>query len=187
MNNTKTTSPLAGKTVKIKSSCGIYGGKEYRVEDWWLNLTGKSWQITEGNPACLDYAMRSALYDLPIDNDVLYGKIDGFGKLIHISEIEQEADAEAEISMENWFTTDIKPAHQQEVLVMMLSPDPSHEDIKIAHSMYFDGQVVQGWGDSWNEDGFLDDDLILLWKPFTYPAEAQLKAAKKAYEDRQVD
>ena len=82
-------SPLAGKTVKIKANVPTYGGEEYLVEDWWLNITGSSWRVKAqaGNPACMQYAARS-LNRLPQDDDVLYGKVGPFGILIHISEVD---------------------------------------------------------------------------------------------------
>lgn len=79
-------SALAGQTVMIES--GQFEGQEYIVEDWWDRVTGKSWMICKGNPACLDYAARSAIEKMPIDDNVLYGKIGMFGKLIHVSQIE---------------------------------------------------------------------------------------------------
>ena len=80
-------SPLAGKTVTIKT--GEFANTEYRVEDWWENVTGMSWMDANGNPACLKYAMRTGFSKIPIptDNEVLYGKIGGLGELIHISEL----------------------------------------------------------------------------------------------------
>ena len=44
----KESSSFAGKTVRIKKSSKHFqqpkfGGGEYRVEDWWDKLTGKSW------------------------------------------------------------------------------------------------------------------------------------------------
>jgi hypothetical protein len=89
----KEASPLAGKVVKIKSTVqhrqGI-GGQDYRVEDWWDRLGQGSWMMCDGNPACLIYAMRSGLRvpSLPLDDEVLYGKVGAFGHLVHISEIE---------------------------------------------------------------------------------------------------
>ncbi len=78
--------PLAGKTVTIKS--GKFAGEKYRLEDWWQNVSGKSWQVSQGNPAALSYAMRSGLKDdLPIDDEVVYGKIGTFGHLVHVSEL----------------------------------------------------------------------------------------------------
>lgn len=78
---------LAGKTVKIKDSVKSIGGKEYLVEDYWHLVSGKSWMHSNGNQACLNYAIRSAFNGLPTDNEVLYGKMDGLGFLIHVSEI----------------------------------------------------------------------------------------------------
>lgn len=78
---------LAGKTVTIKN--GDLKGKEYRIEDYWDRLSGKSWGLCQGNPACLIYAMRIGLQEfrVPSDDEVLYGKIDGLGHLVHLKEI----------------------------------------------------------------------------------------------------
>jgi hypothetical protein len=76
----------ANKTVKIVS--GSYKGNDYKVEGYWKDIAGKSWMHSNGNPACLDYAIRGAKDNLPNDDDVLYGKIGCSGKLIHVSEIE---------------------------------------------------------------------------------------------------
>lgn len=90
-------SELAGKIVRIKPHVTHpqfpgFGGSEYRVEDWWDRVSGRSWMHADGNPACLAYAMRTGLCDhpVPIDDEVLYGKVGPFGHLIHISEIESE-------------------------------------------------------------------------------------------------
>lgn len=83
------TSPLAGQKVRIKSTVAHIGGNEYHVEDYWHILTGKSWMFCDGNPACLDYAVRAGAESLPMDDRVLYGKMDNTGKLVHISEIEE--------------------------------------------------------------------------------------------------
>jgi hypothetical protein len=84
--------PMAGKTVRIR--CAVdpddLDGKEYMVEDWWINVAGKSWMHCDGNPACLKYAMRSGFAGLPLDDDVLYGKVGPFGHLVHKSEIAEE-------------------------------------------------------------------------------------------------
>lgn len=42
-----------------------------------------------GNPCALDYAVRSLLDNLPMDNNVLYGKIGILGFMIHESEIRE--------------------------------------------------------------------------------------------------
>ena len=68
----------------IKTSVENLGGKEIQIEDWWDRVSGKSWMDCTGNIACLTYAVR----DTPINNEVVYGKIDGAGYLIHIDEIQ---------------------------------------------------------------------------------------------------
>lgn len=86
---TREASPLAGKTVKLRTDIpGNLGGAEYRVEDWWQNVYGGSWQDATGNPAALAYAARKGL-SIPPDDEVLYGKVVGFGVLVHVSEVAQ--------------------------------------------------------------------------------------------------
>ncbi|BAH32997.1 hypothetical protein [Rhodococcus erythropolis] len=76
--------PLAGQTVEIK----IEGETlEYRLEDWWDRVHGSSWMFADGNPAALKYAMRAGFAGLPVDDEVVYAKVDIFGHLIHASEI----------------------------------------------------------------------------------------------------
>nr|MDT0658070.1 hypothetical protein [Micromonospora sp. DSM 115978] len=86
-------SPLAGQTVRIKADSVGIGGQECIVEDWWINAAGGSWMFANGNPAALKYAFRSALAGLPIDDEVLYGKVDGLDHLVHVSEIEADGGA----------------------------------------------------------------------------------------------
>ena len=75
-------SPYAGMTVKTKS------GHDYIVEDWWQNVFGKSWMQSDGNFAAMQYGIHVAENDLPLDDEVLYGKIGGVGVLYHITELE---------------------------------------------------------------------------------------------------
>ncbi len=77
--------PLARRTVTI--SAGRFQGEEYEVEDWWENVGGQSWMYCNGNQDCLEFAVRSACEDTPMDNDVVFGKIGGLGKLIHVSQL----------------------------------------------------------------------------------------------------
>ena len=79
------THSLAGQSVVIAG--GRFGGSEFAIEDWWDTLTGGSWMFADGNPACLEYAIRSAIEALPVDDEVVYGKVDGLGKLIHASQL----------------------------------------------------------------------------------------------------
>jgi len=88
-------SPLAGGVVTIKPNIKhpqspTFGGSQITIEDWWDRVSGKSWMFAKGNPACLVYAMRTGLADMPVpsDDEVLYGHTkDGFGHLVHVSEI----------------------------------------------------------------------------------------------------
>lgn len=82
----KDSHPASGKVVKIKG--GALDGQDYRLEDWWDRVAGKSWMFCDGNPACLEYAMRSAADNTPMDNEVVYGKVGPFGKLVHVSHLE---------------------------------------------------------------------------------------------------
>lgn len=83
--------PLAGQTVKIKTQGKLYGHNEleheFHVEDWWDRVSGGSWMNAGGNLAAIGYGMRSGLSGLPLDNEVVYGKVKGLGYLIHVSEI----------------------------------------------------------------------------------------------------
>ena len=88
MNEVRPTSPYANQAVKVKDSVLKLGGKEFIVEDWGENVYGKSWMASNGNPAALEYAFRAGKLGLPIDNEVLYGKIDGLGYLMHVSELD---------------------------------------------------------------------------------------------------
>lgn len=75
---------LAGQTVDIKIDGETL---ECRLEDWWDRVYGSSWMFADGNPAALKYAMRAGFAGLPVDNEVVYGKVGAFGHLIHVSEI----------------------------------------------------------------------------------------------------
>lgn len=78
-------SEYAGKTVTLRADAALLGGQEYRVEDWWTNVFGQSWMVSQ-SPVAYQYAIRGA--GLPLDDEVLYGKVGLFGHLVHISEIE---------------------------------------------------------------------------------------------------
>jgi len=80
---------LAGKTVRLNcaSDSDKLNGQEFVVEDYWENIAGRSWMFCDGNPACMKYAIRSAFAGLPTDNNVVYGKVGGFGHIVHVSEL----------------------------------------------------------------------------------------------------
>jgi hypothetical protein len=90
--NHSTPHPLAGKTVTVKANInGDDGPHTFRLEDWNDRLFGQSWTVMEGHPASLAYAMRAAFANLPLDNEVVYGKVGSFGHLVHVSEIAGDA------------------------------------------------------------------------------------------------
>ena len=70
--------PQAGQTVTLKVGDDDpfhLNGQEYVIEDWWDHLTGGSWMHANGNPACINYAMRSGFGGLPLDNEVVYARM----------------------------------------------------------------------------------------------------------------
>jgi hypothetical protein len=85
-----------GTAVTVKAAAPFYGFdsldyKNFRIEDTWKNITGKSWMISDGNLAAMGYGIRSAVGGLPMNDDVWYGKYNGLGYLVHESEIVDEA------------------------------------------------------------------------------------------------
>lgn len=88
-----TSHPLAGQTVILNTTAvdpvrGIVTeNAEYRIEDYWDRVSGQSWKYSSGNIAAMQYALRAAYANLPMDDEVVYGKIDGFGHLVHVSEL----------------------------------------------------------------------------------------------------
>lgn len=85
----------AGKKLRIKKGAGksvtgeLLDGKEFVAEDYWINISGKTLWLCDGNPACLEYAIRTCDYrHIPIDDKVIYGKVGGYGHLFHESELE---------------------------------------------------------------------------------------------------
>ena len=72
---------MAGKTVKLSS------GEKYVIEDWADRVLGQSVWAADGNPAAIEYAVHRYIDGLPIDDNVLYGKIGWLGHIRHVSEI----------------------------------------------------------------------------------------------------
>ena len=81
--------PLANRPITLieNNSLGIPTTEIYMIEDWWDSITGKSWKTSTGNPAALEYSLRIANTSIPLDDEVVYGKLNGLGKLVHVSEI----------------------------------------------------------------------------------------------------
>lgn len=84
-----TAHPLAGETVYLKDvKTGETTDFTFRIENWWDALGSGSWQNNLDNFACLKYALRSAQNgSIPLDDEVVYGKVDGMGHIMHISEL----------------------------------------------------------------------------------------------------
>lgn len=90
--------PLAGQTVRLKEGIGNFlqgnaGGSEFVVEDWADKVLGHSVWETHGNPAALEYDVRIGTNGnhVPIDDKAVYGKVGGFGHIIHDSEIDRNS------------------------------------------------------------------------------------------------
>jgi hypothetical protein len=62
-------------------------GELYRIEDWYDRLGQGTWIEGVGNFACMKYAKHVSQWGLPLDNEVVYGKINGLGYLYHVSEL----------------------------------------------------------------------------------------------------
>jgi hypothetical protein len=93
-------SPLAGKTVELSPQMGdvALNGQKIVIEDWWERVSaGVSWaeSVRIGSPAAIFYSLRINRKNklvpmddrIPIDNRVLYGKVNGLGFIVHISEV----------------------------------------------------------------------------------------------------
>jgi hypothetical protein len=80
---------FAGATFKVNAQLDsmIPGTYLYHIEDYWDQVYGGSWMMATGNPAALLYAIRSLKAGLPIDDEVVYGKVDGLGYIVHVSEL----------------------------------------------------------------------------------------------------
>lgn len=80
--------PLAGKTVVLKAANGAteLDGRKFRIEDYWQNVSGKSW-MDSSVIAAINYAVRGSTSGLPEDDEVVYGHIGSLGYLVHQSEL----------------------------------------------------------------------------------------------------
>lgn len=93
-----TPHPQSGQAVRLSlrhdnPRGGLQNGDVYRIEDWWDQVFGGiSWMKADGNPAAMHYAIRSAMCGLPLDDEVVYGKVGSAGHLIHVSELGEIVD-----------------------------------------------------------------------------------------------
>jgi hypothetical protein len=82
----------SGQTVTVQPVVPLYGYDntdpvEYRVEGYWDEITGRSWMFAGSNVGAIGYAVRVGVGGLPIDDNVLYGKVGSLGYLVHVSEV----------------------------------------------------------------------------------------------------
>lgn len=82
-------SPLSGTTVKLIHRDIYRGGfVSFTVDTWWDRVQNTTWSESRHHLA-LTYAGRRQSYNLPEDDNVLYGFLaDGSECLVHVSEIE---------------------------------------------------------------------------------------------------
>ena len=63
-------------------------------------------------------------------------------------------------NLDGWISVKDKlPTHHQDVIVYRYDGEQS----SIEHSLYFDGQVMVGFGNVSDEEGFFDD--VYYWQP----------------------
>lgn len=84
--------PQAGQTITIHRK-GEPGEEQFTVEDWCDRVMGQSWMWMSGNHAVRNYAYHAGLTGLPVDDEVVYGKIGAFGYLVHVTEFVEEKAA----------------------------------------------------------------------------------------------
>lgn len=84
----KKKSKYAGKTVQF--AYGNVSGSMV-VEDYWHHVSGYSW-MDSAAIAAANYAKRVYRDGLPIDDEVVYGKVGALGYLIHVTEIKDVDD-----------------------------------------------------------------------------------------------
>ena len=87
--------PLAGQTVVINDTASdpaqqaVVPGAHFTIENWWdrMDSHGKTLWENNGNWAAAHYGYRAGLTGLPHDDEIVYGKINGLGHAVHVSEL----------------------------------------------------------------------------------------------------
>ena len=91
MNSNKPLHSLSGQEVELNlkhEDTTTPKGSKFLVKDWWINIHKVPWNICGGTYyICGEYAYRLGLLNLPYDNEVILGTIDGMEYLIHETEI----------------------------------------------------------------------------------------------------
>lgn len=89
----------AGMTVRVRSDISFYAFPQFAtmvvaIQDYYDRVTGNSWtggkgfSITQLNMPVALYAIRQRINNLPPDDEVLWGVMNGQNILLHVTEIE---------------------------------------------------------------------------------------------------
>lgn len=106
-------SPYAGQTIKLRPGAAELGGHDIAVVDWYERTgAGVTWAqgLEAGDPRAIGYSVRRGLGGLPDDDDVLFGRVDGMGVLVHESELDVAGAAPAPAARSG-----PKPVHEEAV------------------------------------------------------------------------
>lgn len=90
-------SPYAGRTVRLRADAAELGGQTVEVVDWYERTgQGRPWReaLQSGEPRAVGYSVRRGLGGLPDDDEVLFGRVDGMGQIVHVTELEGVAPAQ---------------------------------------------------------------------------------------------
>lgn len=158
-------SVYAGKTVKIKNGVGKglmvpdMSGMDFVVEDWAENLLGCPWWAANGNPAAMEYAVRTGVNgrnnNVPDDDEVLGGKVGIYSHLFHVNELELNPEKNSH----DWILLcEQVPQIQRKVLLSL-------KDMDICTGFRADTEgfflVESG--------GFIKSEYVLAWQPLPDP------------------
>ena len=83
-------SPYAGQTVQLRPDAAEIGGLAADVVDWYERTgQGITWRqaLDAEDFRAQGYAVRRGLRSLPDDDEVLFARVDGMGRIIHFTEI----------------------------------------------------------------------------------------------------
>ncbi len=86
--------PLARHTVTIRDgvtdNCQhvVVPGATFTIADWAGRYLRAPWGEATGNPTAMQYGLRLIrTTGVPLDDEVVYGHINGVGHLVHVTEI----------------------------------------------------------------------------------------------------
>ena len=80
--------PLSGRTCKLVSRSRALQGQDFKVKDWWHQVSVESWK-NSSDPVALEYKVRLISDSLPLDDAVVFGTMGTVNVLVHDLEIER--------------------------------------------------------------------------------------------------